>query len=282
MNDLNGMSNKLFEDMKRWGEETTGEVWEVVDAWNAALEALQKYNAVNSVPQIHDELHEKDSSGGSGSGSGGGTPSKNTGGKKDKDKDKKNYKAIHKVRGTETIVTIAQKYYGDSSKWTKIRDANPNYFSSTDKKVTAMQKYKELVGKKLYIPYKNGTLSVPRDSLALIDETGEELVLHANEHGKLTHLTKGSSVIPADITERLLAWAQNAPDVFSSNLRRHIPDLQRPDNRTWGKPTVTIGDIYINGNMGSLTRADLADFRKDIVNDVYESMQKNRVKSGRY
>ncbi len=283
MNDINGMSNKLFEDMKRWGEETTGEVWEVVDAWNAALEALQKYNAVNRVPQIHDELHEKGSSGGSG----GSTVPKKPSGKKDKDKEDKDkdtskYKAIHTVKYGDTLWSIAQKYYGDMSKWGKIKDANPNYFSSSLSKKDIIEKTQKIIGKKLYIPYKNGTLSVPRDSLALIDEAGEELVLHANEHGKLTRLTKGSSVIPADITERLLAWAQNAPDIFSSNLRRHIPDLPRPDNRTWGKPTVTIGDIYINGNMGSLTRADLADFRKDIVNDVYESMQKNRVKSGRY
>ena len=65
------------------------------------------------------------------------------------------------------------------------------------------------------------------------------------------------------------------------NLKINLPYVNIPNfEKKEIAPTVNIGDI--SGNMGNLTKSDLNKFRKGIVNDVYESMQKNRVKSGRY
>ena len=281
INDINGMNNSLFEDMKNWAYETTGEVWEVVEAWKEAKEALEMYNAVNKVPEIHETLHNNSQNGvataiGATSSIGGKTISNSTSSANSNSQTDSNnssgYKAVHTIVKNDTLWTLAQKYYGDGTKWTKIQKANSD-----------VDPYKLQIGKKLYIPYRKGIKKVPQNQLALTDEAGDELTLHANEKGNLQMLTKGSSVIPADITENLVKWGKVAPDLFMQNLQPFIsPMIIHEFTPKEASPTVNIGDININGNIGSLTKSDLNEFRKDIVNDVYDSMQKNRVKSGRY
>ncbi|MDE6208452.1 MAG: LysM peptidoglycan-binding domain-containing protein [Lachnospiraceae bacterium] len=281
INDINGMNNSLFEDMKNWAYETTGEVWEVVEAWKEAKEALEMYNAVNKVPEIHENLHNNSQNGvataiGATSSMGGKTLSNSTSSANSNSQINSNnssgYKAVHNIVKNDTLWTLAQKYYGDGTKWTKIQKANSD-----------VDPYKLQIGKKLYIPYRKGIKKVPQNQLALTDEAGDELTLHANEKGNLQMLTKGSSVIPADITENLVKWGKVAPDLFMQNLQPFIsPMIIHEFTPKEASPTVNIGDININGNIGSLTKSDLNEFRKDIVNDVYDSMQKNRVKSGRY
>lgn len=281
INDINGMNNSLFEDMKNWAYETTGEVWEVVEAWKEAKEALEMYNAVNKVPEIHKTLHNNSQNGvataiGATSSIGGKTISNSTSSANSNSQTDSNnssgYKAVHTIVKNDTLWTLAQKYYGDGTKWTKIQKANSD-----------VDPYKLQIGKKLYIPYRKGIKKVPQNQLALTDEAGDELTLHANEKGNLQMLTKGSSVIPADITENLVKWGKVAPDLFMQNLQPFIsPMIIHEFTPKEASPTVNIGDININGNIGSLTKSDLNEFRKDIVNDVYDSMQKNRVKSGRY
>lgn len=191
--------------MKIWSEETTGEIWNVVNAWEAARVALEKYNAVYKVPSIHTTLHNKE---------------------------------------------MSATYSG--------------------------YKYN-------YPTYASGTSSVPRSTLALVDEIGEELILQANKYGRLTHLTKGSSVIPADATEKLMMWAKQTPETFASRLVPVVSSITSDAIAHFsGAQTLAIGDIYITGDTSNITKSDLAKFRKEIVSDVYESMQHNRVKSGKY
>lgn len=53
--------------------------------------------------------------------------------------------------------------------------------------------------------YAKGTTGVDEDQLAIVDELGPELIMHANpETGRLEYLTKGSSVIPHDATTELM------------------------------------------------------------------------------
>lgn len=277
LNDINGLNQSLFEKMKKWALDTKGEVYDVVDAWNEARKALELYNGVNRVPQVHDTLHKNAAS------QNGVTPIGNLGSKNtnknnsntssgnSNNNNKSGYKAVHTIVKNDTLWVLAQKYYGDGSKWTKIQQANgninPNYLP---------------IGKKLYIPYKKGTKKVPENQLALTDELGEELILHANEKGTLRNLTKGSSVIPADITENLMSWGNFNPDMFIKNLTPTLPNITSVSNSKANTPAINIGDININGNMGNLTKSDLNNFRKEIVNDVYDNIQRNRVKNGRY
>lgn len=277
LNDINGLNQSLFEKMKKWALDTKGEVYDVVDAWNEARKALELYNGVNRVPQVHDTLHKNAAS------QNGVTPIGNLGSKNtnknnsntssgnSNNNSKSGYKAVHTIVKNDTLWVLAQKYYGDGTKWTKIQQANgninPNYLP---------------IGKKLYIPYKKGTKKVPENQLALTDELGEELILHANEKGTLRNLTKGSSVIPADITENLMSWGNFNPDMFIKNLTPTLPNITSVSNSKANTPAINIGDININGNMGNLTKSDLNNFRKEIVNDVYDNIQKNRVKNGRY
>ncbi len=65
--------------------------------------------------------------------------------------------------------------------------------------------------------YATGTTGVDKDQLALIDELGDELVFHAS-NGKLAFLSKGSAVIPHDISENLMKLGSLDPsDVLSRN-----------------------------------------------------------------
>lgn len=69
--------------------------------------------------------------------------------------------------------------------------------------------------------YAKGTIGVDDDQLALIDELGEELVLHAN-NGRLSYLTKGTGVVPADMTSNLMAWGKLDPQIMLDSNRPTI------------------------------------------------------------
>ena len=78
--------------------------------------------------------------------------------------------------------------------------------------------------------YAKGTLGTKKDQLALIDELGEELVLNADGSGKLRYLTKGSSVIPADVTEKIMDLALDPTSIFDnvkSNVK--VPNIETKD-----------------------------------------------------
>lgn len=285
-NDINGMNKSLFDNMKNWAYETTGSVQEVVEKWKEAQKALELYNSTNNVSGIKTTLEESNynnkvvnnnagtvntSGGSSGTGSNNITSSNhNTSTTATTTPKSTRYHTVQS--SADTMWNLAKKYYGDGTKWTKIQQANGGIDPRSLR-----------IGQRLIIPYKNGTKKVPENQLALYDEVGEELILRANGQGKLGVLTKGSSVIPADLTENLMKWGEMNPDLLTQNLNVNVPPVNIPNfERKELVPVVNIGDININGNMGNLTKSDLNEFRKGIVNDVYESMQKNRVKSGRY
>ena len=61
--------------------------------------------------------------------------------------------------------------------------------------------------------YAKGTTGVDQDKFAIVDELGPELILHADPTtGRLQYLTKGSGVVPADLTTNLMEWGQFTPD----------------------------------------------------------------------
>lgn len=78
--------------------------------------------------------------------------------------------------------------------------------------------------------YAKGTLGTKKNEVALIDELGEELVLNADGSGKLRYLTKGSSVIPADITEKIMDIVTDPTSIFDgvkTNIK--VPNIETKD-----------------------------------------------------
>lgn len=67
-----------------------------------------------------------------------------------------------------------------------------------------------------YVPknmYAKGTLGTKTNELAIVDELGPELIMHADPTtGRLQYLTKGSSVIPSDLTKELMKLAHLGVD----------------------------------------------------------------------
>lgn len=94
--------------------------------------------------------------------------------------------------------------------------------------------------------YKHGTKGVKKDQLAITDENGlEELVLHAGANGRLQFLSKGSAVIPADISDNLMKLGSLDPS--------DVLDRNRPKT---GAPYIVNNNLEINMEFGSLVHVD--------------------------
>lgn len=104
--------------------------------------------------------------------------------------------------------------------------------------------------------YAKGTLGVPEDQFAFLDEIGEELVMHAN-NGRLSFLTKGTSVIPADLTERLMDLAMNP----QSMLDRNRPEISM-------SPSVTTNNVEITMDIAEVVHIDT------VTNDTIPNLTK--------
>ena len=113
--------------------------------------------------------------------------------------------------------------------------------------------------------YAKGTTGVKQSQLAWIDELGEELVMHADGSGKLAFLSKGSSVIPHDLTENLMSWGELDP---SNMLEQNRPSIGV-------SPEVHNTEINLDCSVGTLVNIErceqgtLPDVEK-IVNKAFE------------
>ena len=112
--------------------------------------------------------------------------------------------------------------------------------------------------------YRSGVNGVKKNQLAITDEDGlEELVLHAGANGRLQYLSKGSSVVPSDITKNLMELGQLDP---SQVLERNMPKI--------GAPYITNNNMEINLNIAEVVHIDQADNRSipDITKAVQQQM----------
>ena len=106
--------------------------------------------------------------------------------------------------------------------------------------------YTGWVNKNDLVGFAKGTKGVKSSQLAMIDENGlEELVLHADGNGKLAFLSKGTSIIPADITENLMKLGSIDP---TEMLKRNTPSI--------GAPHITNNNMELNLEFGSLVHVD--------------------------
>lgn len=136
---------------------------------------------------------------------------------------------------------------GDGSKWTKNSDGS-----------TTIEKN----GKKYTVPkHAKGTMGVKSDELAWIDENGlEEIVMHA-QGGKLTYLTKGSAVIPHDISENLIELGKVDPQMWM--------DKNRPNTIP---ANIMTQNNHIELSVAKLIHIEHAD--KDSIPEIQEAVKK--------
>lgn len=172
-------------------------------------------------------------------------------------------KYYKKYTGKSNSIVTALKKVGVSSSYTnrkKIAKAN----GITKYKGTASQNKKllSLLKKGKLKKYASGSKYIDKDQLALIDELGEELVIQASPEGKLQYLTKGSGVIPADLTSNLMDWGElNPQDV----LDRNRPSIA-------ASPEVHATEINLNIQYGDMLRID--NFKGDNPDEIAKIVAK--------
>ena len=147
-------------------------------------------------------------SGGSGGGSGGGSQ-----------------KSMHHAYSTVKEIILGSQSYVDNN--TKTIDGVKYFLRSEDGyyyKISDLKKRKYDGGRTTgwaipaytsgYSYYAKGSTGTTRDEWAITDEPrfGDELVLVPTAQGNLSYMRKGTSVVPADITENLMEWGQFTPD----------------------------------------------------------------------
>ena len=129
--------------------------------------------------------------------------------------------------------------------------------------------YTGWVRKQGLVGYAKGTTGVKNNQLAWIDENGlEELVIHADGNGKLAFLSKGTSVVPSDISENLMKLGSLDP---TEMLKRNTPSI--------GAPHMIENNMQLNLEFGSLVHVDNATSDsipelKEMVHNEFDIMMK--------
>lgn len=110
--------------------------------------------------------------------------------------------------------------------------------------------------------YAKGTTGTKSDELAWIDELGDELVMHADGSGRLSFLTKGTAVIPHDISENLMELGQLDP---SDVLSRNTPSISM-------SPSVTTNNMEINMQIAEVVHIDTVS--NDTIPNLTKAIEK--------
>lgn len=117
-------------------------------------------------------------------------------------------------------------------------------------------------GTKKYKYYAKGTMGTSSDGWAVTDESwiGEEITLAAGKNGQLQYLKKGSSVLPADISARLMDLAEMPISNFGGNtIKAVVPNIQSTNQN-------------VNITFDALVKTDYIS--KDIIPEVEDMVTK--------
>lgn len=116
-------------------------------------------------------------------------------------------------------------------------------------------------GRKDIAGFAKGTTGVKKDQFAVIDENGlEELVMHA-DGGKLSYLTKGTAVIPNDLTNNIMKWGEIDPVAM---LDRNKPSI--------GAPYIIENQMQINMDIAEVVHIEHAD--RDSIPEIQDAVKK--------
>lgn len=109
--------------------------------------------------------------------------------------------------------------------------------------------------------YAKGSLGVDKDQLALIDELGEELQLVPGKNGRLEYIKKGTAIVPADLTNRLIDLAMDPQEM----LDRNRPTIG-------ASPSIVTNTIEVNMNIAEVVHIDKVD--NDTIQDLTKAVRK--------
>ena len=163
------------------------------------------------------------------------------------------------IKKNDTLSGIAKSELGKASRWQEIYNLNKDIIKNPN-----------LIypGQKIKLPhYAKGTMGAEYDHWAMVDEFGPELQLVPDGSGRLSYITKGTSVIPHDLSEKLVDLALDPTKV----LEHSRPKL--------GAPHITTNNFDIDLSFGSLVHVDhcdqntLPDLQK-MVRSEFDSMMK--------
>lgn len=121
--------------------------------------------------------------------------------------------------------------------------------------------YTGWVRKQDIVGYAKGTTGVKKDQFAVIDENGlEELVMHA-DGGKLSYLTKGTAVVPNDLTNNIMKWGEIDPVAM---LDRNKPSI--------GAPHIIENQMQIDMSIAEVVHIEHAD--RDSIPEIQDAVKK--------
>ncbi len=133
---------------------------------------------------------------------------------------------------------------------------------------------------KYSVAYAKGTLSNPKSQMALTDEYGEELIFHAGSNGNVQYLTKGSRVIPAEVTEKLMKLAYE-PYPFNDMLYNNSSKIATIENNNKEQPihiNVTTPLVHVEGGLDTTMLATMKEMCNKIPNEIAMSFKRNGLK----
>ena len=203
---------------------TTSKLNEIRDAWQEVIDKTQEagdanvaqFNKDNAAYTVAEQKQPVVQNKPTATASGGGT---------------------YTVKRGDTLWGIAASKLGSGARWQEIYNLNKDVISNPD----LIQP-----GWKLKLPkYANGTTGVKNNQLAILDELGDELQLVPDSNGRLAYMTKGTSVIPHDITENLMTLGQLDP--------QDIIDRNRP---VISAPHVSTNETVISIEYGDILHID--------------------------
>ena len=96
--------------------------------------------------------------------------------------------------------------------------------------------------------YAVGSTGIDEDQWAILDELGDELQLVPGENGRLAYVKKGTGIVPADMTERLMDIAMDPQAMLDQN---------RPSVGL--HPEIHNNQIVIDNSIGELIHIDKCD-----------------------
>ena len=108
----------------------------------------------------------------------------------------------------------------------------------------------------------------------MIDELGEELVMHASGNGRLAFLSKGSAVIPHDISKNIMEIGKLDPsDILSRNTASI--GIHPEVHNTEINLTMDIAEVVHIDSVTQDTIPDLTKAVKKQIDDYVKQMNKD-------
>ena len=203
---------------------TTDKLNAIRDSWQEVIDKMDEASNAN-IANINQENAKYEAA------------SKDAGNSNNSSNAKNSQYDSYTVKSGDTLWDIATAKLGSGARWQEIYNLNKDIISNPD----LIQP-----GWILKLPkYAKGTTGVNNSQLAIIDELGDELLMHADGSGRLAFLSKGSAVIPHDISENLMTLGQLNPQDI---LERNRPVISAPH--------VTNNETVINIEYGDVLHID--------------------------